>query len=76
MVFKIVGLLAVALMASAMASIEDIDAQVKSVLPTPTEDKWLSIPWRLNLIEARKESAETKKPMFVWMMNGHPMGCT
>lgn len=52
---QIVGLLIAALMVPAMTSIEDVDAQVQSVLPTAAEEKWLSIPWRLNLIEARKE---------------------
>lgn len=54
----------------------DLDAKVKSVLPTAEEEQWLQIPWRLNLMEARKASIEQNKPMFLWIMNGHPMGCT
>lgn len=53
-----------------------VDALIKPILPTTEEQKWLTVPWRLNLMQARKESAESGKPIFLWMMNGHPMGCT
>jgi hypothetical protein len=53
-----------------------LDAKIASIMPTKEEDKWFSIPWRTNLMRARKESQETGKPMFWWIMNGHPLGCT
>lgn len=53
-----------------------LDAKIASILPSKEEDKWLSIPWRTNLMRARKESQDTGKPMFWWIMNGHPLGCT
>ena len=37
---------------------------------------WQSIPWRLNLIEARNDAIVQKKPIFIWSMDGHPLGCT
>lgn len=37
---------------------------------------WESIPWRIDLAKARRESAVTGKPLFMWAMNGHPLGCT
>ena len=37
---------------------------------------WETIPWRLDLAAARLEAARRKLPVFVWTMNGHPMGCT
>lgn len=58
------------------ASDKGLDEKVRSVMPTAEEELWLSIPWRLNLMEARKASIEQGKPMFLWIMNGHPMGCT
>jgi hypothetical protein len=54
----------------------DLDAKIQSVLPTAEEEAWLSIPWRVNLFQARKDSVEQGKPLFLWLMNGHPMGCT
>jgi hypothetical protein len=55
---------------------DDLDRKVQSVLPTKDEEKWLSINWRLNLNRARIEAQQQNKPMFLWIMNGHPMGCT
>jgi hypothetical protein len=55
----------------------DLDAQIAQVKPSPTEDKWLhSIPWRLNLTQARIDAQDAGKPIVMWIMNGHPMGCT
>ena len=53
-----------------------LDARIAEILPTQEEDKWLSIPWRTNLMRARQESQYQGKPMFWWIMNGHPLGCT
>ena len=54
----------------------DLDARIAEVVPKPHEEKWLSIPWRLNLSQARIDSQKEGKPLFMWIMNGHPMGCT
>lgn len=54
----------------------DLDADIRAVMPTAEEEKWLSIPWRTNLWDARKQAQAQNKPIFMWMMNGHPMGCT
>jgi len=37
---------------------------------------WRSIPWRIDLLAAQREAAEQRKPLFVWAMDGHPLGCT
>ncbi len=49
---------------------------VKEILPTAKESAWLTIPWRTNLWEARKEAAKSGKPIYLWEMDGHPLGCT
>lgn len=54
----------------------DLDAKIASVRPTGAEEKWLSVPWRTNLMHARQEAQEAGKPLFLWVMNGHPLGCT
>ncbi len=50
--------------------------KVASVLPRADENLWLSIPWRRNLHAARMESQLSGKPLFLWVMNGNPLGCT
>ncbi|MEM7478029.1 MAG: hypothetical protein AAF483_23840 [Planctomycetota bacterium] len=37
---------------------------------------WRSIPWKTNLLAAQKSAVETSKPIFIWAMDGHPLGCT
>lgn len=56
--------------------ISDLTQKVKAIEPTAQEDKWRRIPWRIDLMSARDEAASENKPIFLWLMNGHPMGCT
>ena len=66
-----------AMAAAALVFLPDgLEGKVASLLPTAEEEKWLTIPWHTDLNQARHESAQTSKPIFVWIMNGHPMGCT
>jgi serine/threonine-protein kinase len=46
------------------------------ILPSPGEDKWLQIPWMTSLWQARKKAAAEDKPIMLWVMSGHPLGCT
>lgn len=53
-----------------------LEARIAALLPTEDEDKWLTIPWRTDLLRARKEAQEQEKPVFLWLMDGHPLACT
>jgi hypothetical protein len=48
----------------------------QQIKPTPEEQRWLQIPWRTQLWEARQEAATAGKPILLWEMDGHPLGCT
>lgn len=37
---------------------------------------WRKIAWRTTLGEAIVEASRDKKPILLWAMNGHPLGCT
>jgi hypothetical protein len=43
--------------------------------PRPEEEKWLQIPWLIDLWEARKKAAAEGKPILLWEMDGSPMAC-
>jgi hypothetical protein len=45
------------------------------VKPAAGEDRWAVIPWRTSLWEARREAAKAGKPIVLWEMDGHPLGC-
>lgn len=52
-------------------------AQVRdTVLPSVTDDQWRAIPWRDTLREAVLEADAQNRPVLLWAMNGHPLGCT
>ena len=42
----------------------------------PVPGAWLRIPWMTDLLAARTKAIAEKKPLFLWAMNGHPLGCT
>ena len=46
------------------------------VLPRRDEVKWQEIPRQTDLWTARQLAAEQGKPIFLWAMNGNPLGCT
>ena len=45
------------------------------IKPQPDEDRWAKIAWRTDLWAARREAAEKGKPILLWEMDGHPLGC-
>ena len=52
-----------------------LDDRIRAVLPTREEDLWLQIPWRADFTAARAEAEKTGKPLFMWVMDGNPLGC-
>lgn len=43
----------------------------------PAEDEpWRTIPWKIRLLDARETAGRQGKPIFIWAMDGHPLGCT
>ena len=46
------------------------------IKPQAGEDKWAAIPWLTSLWQARRQAAAEGKPILLWEMDGHPLGCT
>ncbi len=44
--------------------------------PGDGEAAWASIPWEIDLWQARRRAAKEGKPIVLWEMDGHPLGCT
>jgi hypothetical protein len=42
-------------------------------LQPPPDEPWLSIPWKISLLEARDLAAAEKKPLLIWSMDGNPL---
>jgi len=46
------------------------------VLPTEKDLAYKAIPWRASFWEAVVEAQAKDRPILLWAMNGHPLGCT
>ena len=63
--------------ASAQQLTAEACAQVReTVLPSVSEEQWRTISWRDTLGGAVLEADEQQRPVLLWAMNGHPLGCT
>lgn len=49
---------------------------LRAIRPTADELRWREIPWQSDLREAVRLAKEQGKPIFLWTMNGNPLGCT
>ena len=72
------ALLGLALSAAAVepispAQFKELHALIK---PKASEQAWEKIPWLTSLWEARQKAAAQGKPILLWEMDGHPLGCT
>jgi hypothetical protein len=57
-------------------SAADLDAWRLYLEPKPDEDAWRSIPWSTTLADGVVRAGREGKPLLLWVMNGHPLGCT
>lgn len=46
------------------------------ILPNPSEMAWEQIPWLTTFKDGIVAAAAADKPLLLWTMNGHPLGCT
>lgn len=46
------------------------------IAPAENEREWSSIGWRASFWAAVEEANAAEKPILLWAMNGHPLGCT
>lgn len=44
--------------------------------PSEAECTFQEIDWRLSFPDGIRDSQTLGKPLLLWAMNGHPMGCT
>ena len=69
----------VLLMASVLVPLvraEDPLRWLERIKPTGAEQGWHSIGWLASLWDGVEEAHRARKPILLWAMNGHPLGCT
>lgn len=47
-----------------------------AVAPRGQGERWTQIPWEPDLEAARQRAFRERKPLLMWIMDGHPLGCT
>ncbi len=60
---------------SGFTIIADFDTIYDFVLPSDEDTRWRQVPWIPSLWEGMQVAKKTNKPMFIWAMNGDPLGC-
>ncbi len=50
--------------------------ELRDQILRPVELGWNEIPWQLSLSEAIQQAVQKNRPLFIWAMDGHPLGCT
>ena len=60
----------------ASPDLTSLDRRVAEIIPRASDERWLKIPWRTDLLRARQDAHDTGRPIFMWLMDGDPLGCT
>jgi len=50
--------------------------RLHQLLQPQPDESWRTIPWTIALLDAQRNAARQQKPIFIWAMDGHPLGCT
>ena len=57
--------------------LSDACAKVRGlVLPNPNEATFRTISWRSSVLLGIVEAHKSDRPVMIYLMNGHPLGCT
>ena len=55
---------------------KNLDAWAEFIRPNDDELSYEKIGWRSSFWPAIEEARELGRPVLLWTMNGHPLGCT
>jgi hypothetical protein len=55
---------------------KDYQQWQQSIEPDATELGYQAMPWRNRFWPAIEEARALGRPVLLWTMNGHPLGCT
>lgn len=61
--------------ATGILTLGEFETLHRELQPTGTE-AWRTIPWKMAMLDAQATAAKEGKPIFIWAMDGHPLGCT
>ncbi|HZL99899.1 MAG TPA: hypothetical protein VFD43_06575, partial [Planctomycetota bacterium] len=53
-----------------------LETWVEHLAPQPSELAWEGLPWLTSYSDGVLAAQEQRRPLLLWVMNGHPLGCT
>ncbi len=53
-----------------------LEAWRDHIRPCDAERAWERIGWHASFAEGLRAANSERRPLLLWMMNGHPLGCT
>jgi hypothetical protein len=56
--------------------LDDLERWREHVRPSEAEGSYLELPWVTSFAEGMRRAEAEQKPLLLWAMNGHPLGCT
>ncbi len=56
--------------------IGDLERWRDFIRPSAAELAAESIPWLPDMVSGLERSETEQRPLLLWLMNGHPLGCT
>ncbi|MDF1838227.1 MAG: hypothetical protein P1V35_10185 [Planctomycetota bacterium] len=54
---------------------ENFEGTLARILPEESELRWKDVDWRVALADGIRDARVEGKPILLWAMNGHPLGC-
>ena len=73
---KALWLIPVLLTQAALGLTEAEFQKLHKALQPDSKAMWRKIPWKTSVLDAQAAAAREGKPIFIWAMDGHPLGCT
>ena len=55
---------------------DSLPAWREHLLPQKQESRWQEIDWRPTVGDGLRAATGGDRPLLLWLMNGHPLGCT
>lgn len=49
--------------------------ELHRALQPPAGEAWRTLPWHTSILEARAVAARERKPVYMLVRSGHPLGC-
>jgi hypothetical protein len=56
--------------------LRELNAWRDYLVPTQEEAAFEALPWRNTFAQGLQDADAAGRPLLLWVMNGHPLGCT